>query len=816
MRPLPPPPHPSPSCCCIAKITTLLPPPPRCAWAMRLRLVRLRLFSTAAAATRLYPSLSGAIAQESKNGLQQHQQLLEQHIARGQLGLARQVLDGIPAPNARAYNALIRAYSWRGPFPAAIDLYRSMLRRRVAPNKYTFPFVLKACSALVDLRAGRAIHGHAAHAGLHTDLFVSTALIDLYIRCARFCAAANVFAKMPTKDVVAWNAMLAGYAQHSMYGHAIAHLLDMQAHSCLRPNASTLVSLLPLLAQHGALSQGTSVHACCIRACLDQKEEQVLVGTALLDMYAKCKHLVYACRVFHGMPIRNEVTWSALIGGFVLCDKMAEAFALFKDMLAQGGLCFLSPTSVASALRVCASLADLRMGVQLHALLAKSGIHADLTAGNSLLSMYAKAGLIDEATMLFDEMDVKDTVSYGALLSGYVQNGKAEEAFLVFKKMQACNVEPDVATMVSLIPACSHMAALQHGRCSHGSVIIHGLASETSICNALIDMYAKCGRIDLSRQVFDKMPARDIVSWNTMIAGYGIHGLGKEATTLFLAMKNQGFTPDDVTFICLISACSHSGLVTEGKHWFHMMTHKYGMLPRMEHYICMVDLLSRGGFLDEAYQFIQSMPLKADVRVWGALLGACRIHRNIDLGKQVSKMIQKLGPEGTGNFVLLSNIFSAAGRFDEAAEVRIIQKVKGFKKSPGCSWIEINGSLHAFVGGDQSHPRSHEIYQELDNILIDIKKLGYQADTSFVLQDLEEEEKEKALLYHSEKLAIAFGILSLSEDKSIFVTKNLRICGDCHTAIKYMSLVRNRAIIVRDANRFHHFKNGQCSCGDFW
>uniref|UniRef100_K4A609 DYW domain-containing protein n=1 Tax=Setaria italica TaxID=4555 RepID=K4A609_SETIT len=775
-------------------IAIILPPRRRlpCARAMLLPRVHLRLASTAA--VRLHPPPSGAFSHD--------------------LAFARQVLDRIPAPDARAYNALIRAYSWRGPFHAAIDLYRSMLRR-VAPNKYTFPFVLKACSALADLRSGRAVHAHAAAAGLHTDLFVSTALIDLYIRCARFGPAANVFAKMPTRDVVAWNAMLAGYAQHGMYQHAIAHLLDMQAYDRLRPNASTLVSLLPLLAQHEALSRGTSVHAYCLRACLDQKEEQVLVGTALLDMYAKCKRLVYACRVFHGMPVRNEVTWSALIGGFVMCDRMVQAFSLFKDMLSQG-LCFLSPTSVASALRVCASLADVCMGTQLHALLVKSGIHADLTAGNSLLSMYAKAGLIDETMSLFDEMSIKDTVSYSALLSGYVQNGKAEEAFLVFKKMQACNVEPDVATMVSLIPACSHLAALQHGRCSHCSVIIRGLASETSICNALIDMYAKCGRIDLSRQVFDKMAARDIVSWNTMIAGYGIHGLGKEATTLFLGMKNQGFAPDDVTFICLISACSHSGLVTEGKHWFNMMTQKYGILPRMEHYICMVDLLARGGFLDEAYQFIQSMPLKADVRVWGALLGACRIHKNIDLGKQVSRMIQKLGPEGTGNFVLLSNIFSAAGRFNEAAEVRVIQKVKGFKKSPGCSWIEINGSLHAFVGGDQSHPRSPDIYQELDNILIDIKKLGYQADTSFVLQDLEEEEKEKALLCHSEKLAIAFGILSLGEDKTIFVTKNLRVCGDCHTAIKYMTLVRNRSIIVRDANRFHHFKNGQCSCGDFW
>ncbi|KAE8770243.1 pentatricopeptide repeat-containing protein [Hordeum vulgare] len=612
-----------------------------------------------------------------------------------------------------AYNALIRAYSWRGPAHAAgaLALYAAMLRDgRSPPNKYTFPFVLKACSALLDLRAGRVNHRLAARAGLHADLFVSTAFIDLYMKCARFRPPNAVFHAMPARDAVASNVMVAGYALHG-------------------------------------IARSAPVHAYSVRASLHDKDG-VLVGTALLDMYAKCGNLLYALRVFEAMAIRNDVTWSAIIGGFVVCGRMLEAFILFKDMLAQG-LGFLSPTSVASSLRACASLADVRIGKQLHVLLAKSGLQSDLTAGNSLLSMYAK-------------------------------NGMANAAFLVFGKMQVCNVELDVGTMVSLIPACAHLAALQHGKCSHGSVIVRGMAPETSICNALIDMYAKCGRIAFSRQIFDAMSSRDIVSWNTMIAGYGIHGLGKEVTALFLDMKNHACEPDGVTFICLISTCSHSGLMTEGKRWFHMMAQKY------------------------------------DVRVWGALLAACRVHKNIDLGKQVARVIQKLGPEGTGNFVLLSNIFSAAGRFDAAAEVRIIQKEKGFKKSPGCSWIEINGSLHAFIGGDRSHPRSPEIHQELHNILVDINKLGYQADTSFVLQDLEEEEKEKALLYHSEKLAIAFGILTLSEDKDIFVTKNLRVCGDCHTVIKYMSLVRRRDIIVRDANMFHHFKNGQCSCGDFW
>ncbi|KAE8770684.1 pentatricopeptide repeat-containing protein [Hordeum vulgare] len=436
---------------------------------------------------------------------------------------------------------------------------------RIPPNKYTFPLVLKACSALLDLRAGRAIHRHAAYAGLHDDLFVSTALIDLYMKCARL---------RPT------NALF-----HAMPARALSPGMPW-------PNSSTLVVLLPLLAEQSALRQGKFVHAYRVHASLHDKDG-VLVGTALLDIYAKCGNLLCAQRVFEAMAIRNDVTWSAIIAGFVVCGRMLEAFILFKDMLAQG-LGFLSPTSVASSLRACASLANVHIGKQLHVLLAKFGLQSDLTAGNSLLSMYAKARLVDEATALFNDMAAKDTVSYSALVSGYVQNGMADASFLVFRKMQVCNVEPYVATMVSLIPACAHLASLQHGKCSHGYVIVRGMAPETSICNALIDMYAKCGRIAFSRKIFDAMSSRDIVSWNTMIAGYGIRWLGKEATAMFLDMKNHACELDGVTFICLISACSHSGLVTEGKRWFHRMAQKYGITPRMEHYITMVDLLARG------------------------------------------------------------------------------------------------------------------------------------------------------------------------------------------------------------------------------
>ncbi|XP_008778507.4 pentatricopeptide repeat-containing protein At3g16610-like isoform X1 [Phoenix dactylifera] len=734
------------------------------------------------------------------------------YISCNEIEQARVIFDQIPQPSVFLWNAMIRAYSWKGPFDRAIDLYHRMVDCGIKPNKFTFPFVLKACSGLAALEEGIQIHNHGRRVGLDSDLFVGTALVDMYMKCGCLDDAHEVFNRMPKRDVVAWNAMVTGYALHGMYEEMVGFVLEMQKMGT-SPNSSTLVAILPVVGQVQSLKQGKSIHGFCVRRCFH--EEDVLVGTALLDMYAKCEYLNYAWRIFDSMTVRNEVTWSAMIGGYVLCDRVIEALWVFDQMMLEGST-NVSPSSFACILRACASFSDSSKGTRVHCYVAKFGYLSDISVSNSLLSMYAKVGSLDDALRFFNEMDPKDTVSYSAIISGCVQNGNAKEALNIFRNMQLSSIEPDAATMVGVLPACSHLAALQHGKCAHGYVTVYGLASEISICNALIDVYAKCGRIDLAREVFDRMSKQDIVSWNTLITGYGIHGLGNEAILLFYTMVADGLLPDDITFICLISACSHSGLVTEGKHWFHAMSQIYGINPRMEHYICMVDLLGRGGFLDEANDLIQKMPFEPDVRVWGALLGACRVHENIELGEKVSKVIHKLGPEGTGNFVLLSNIYSAAGRFDEAAQVRNLQRDKGFKKTPGCSWVEIKGTVHAFIGGDQSHPQSSSIHQKLEDLLVQIKKLGYQADTSFVLQDIEQEDKEHALLYHSEKLAIAFAVLNLRSNEPIFVTKNLRVCGDCHTAIKYITLVTKRAITIRDANRFHHFKDGLCNCGDFW
>ncbi|XP_062029503.1 pentatricopeptide repeat-containing protein At3g16610 [Rosa rugosa] len=738
------------------------------------------------------------------------EKLARLYLTCNQVEVARRVFDEIPQPNPNViiWNLLIRAYAWNGPFERAIELYYGMLELGVKPSKYTYPFVLKACSGLQALHVGQDIHQHAKRLGLGSDVYVCTALIDLYAKCGDLVAAQSVFDGMLYKDVVAWNAMIAGFSLHGLCGDTAELLVQMQR-AGTAPNASTIVAVLPTVAQANALSQGKAMHGYSMRR---RFSDDVVLSTALLDMYAKCQCIVYARRIFDAMSVRNEVCWSAMIGG---CDSMREAMSLFDEMVVKD-VRKLTRVTLGSILRACTKLTDLSRGRRVHCYAIKAGFDLNTMVGNTILSMYAKCGIIDDAFRLFDIMDPKDTVSYGAIISGCVQNGYAKEALLIFHQMQLSGIDPDLATMAGVLPACSHLAALQHGACGHGYSIAHGFATDTSICNALIDMYSKCGKIHIGRQVFDRMLKRDTVSWNTMIVGYGIHGLGMEAISQFHNMQAAGIKPDDVTFIGLLSACSHSGLVTEGKHWFSAMSQDFSITPRMEHYICMVDLLARTGLLAEAHSFIQSMPFEADVRVWSALLAACRVHNNIELGEEVSRKVQGLGSEGTGNLVLLSNMYSSIGRWDDAAHVRIKQKDQGLKKSPGCSWVEINGVIHGFLGGDQSHPESAQIHEKLEELLVDMKRMGYCAENSFVLQDVEEEEKERILLYHSEKLAIAYGALHLSPGKPIFVTKNLRVCGDCHAAIKSISLVTKREITVRDVSRFHHFSDGNCSCADFW
>lgn len=404
------------------------------------------------------------------------------------------------------------------------------------------------------------------------------------------------------------------------------------------------------------------------------------------------------------------------------------------------------------------------------------------------------------------------------MIAAYVYHGHGGETLRLLHLMQLEGVKPNEITFTSVISACANVAALEQGNQVHASIIKNGYIFYDKLANALVDMYSKCGKLGYARQMFDKMPQRDVVSWTTILAAYGKQGHGKEVVKLFEQMQMAGIRPNHVTFLTVLSACSHAGLLEEGLHYFHSMSqdNHNGILPTAEHYACVVDLLGRAGCLVEAHDVISKIPFEPTADIWGSLLGASRIHNNIELGECAAGHLFELDPHNAGHYVVMANIYAAAGKWEGVAMVRKIMKDRGVKKVPGCSWIEVNKISHVFSTGDRSHPKSEEIYAVLETLGTEMKELGYVADTNFELHDVEQQHKEHALCHHSEKLAIAFGLITTPPGSPIRIIKNLRMCGDCHSATKFISKISGREVVVRDSNRFHSFEGGLCSCGDYW
>eukprot|EP01018_Ginkgo_biloba_P030303 Gb_38441 [translate_table: standard] len=664
-------------------------------------------------------------------------------------------------------NNLYRNSQWK----EAVGIYQVETQQGIPLDPDTYASFLQACANTRALSEGKQVHAHVLIAGFDQDVFLGTKLVNLYAICGRLGNARQIFDNIRKRNIFLWNAMIRGYATNGVSGEALSLYYQMQR-AGVYPDNFTFPFVLKACANLSALEEGKEIHYHLRRNGL---ESDVFVGTALIDMYTKCGSIENARHVFDEMSQRNVVLWTAMIAGYVQNGHANEALALFYQMQ----LVDVIPDSVtmASVLPACALLAALQQGKQIHNCIIRSGFHPDVSVGTALVDMYAKCGSIENAWHVFDKICRRDIVSWNAMIAGYAQNGHASEALSLFHQMQLEGVTPNSVTTVSVLPACAHLAALQRGMWIHAYIIRSGFELDLSVGNSLVDMYAKCGCIQAARQLFDEMSQKDVVSWSVMIGGYGMHGYGEDALTIFAQMQQTGIKPDHVTFIGVLSACSHAGLVEEGQRYFYCMSHDYCITPRIEHYACMVDLLGRAGHLDEALDFIKRMPLEPDVNAWGALFGACRIHCNIELGEYVLERILELNPNNAGSYILLSNLYAAAGRWDGVVKARTMIKDRGLKKSPGSSWIEIKNSVHAFLGGNRSHPQSDRIFSLLESLAGQMKQAGYIPDTSFVLRDLEEEEKEYILCNHSEKLAIAFGLMNTRPGTPIRVTKNLRM--DC-------------------------------------
>ncbi|PON86323.1 DYW domain containing protein [Trema orientale] len=402
------------------------------------------------------------------------------------------------------------------------------------------------------------------------------------------------------------------------------------------------------------------------------------------------------------------------------------------------------------------------------------------------------------------------------MIAGYVQCGKPKEATNLFLEMEKVGLKPNEVTVVAVLAACADLGDLYLGRRIHEYSSRSGFGKDVRVSNTLIDMYVKCGCLEDAQEVFHEMEERTVVSWSAMIQGLAIHGKAEEALRLFSEMIRAGVKPNWVTFLGLLHACSHMGLIDEGRNFFAGMTRDYGIVPRIEHYGCMVDLLSRAGLLQDAHEFIKNMPIKPNGVVWGALLGGCKVHKNIALAEEAIRHLSELDPLNDGYYVVLSNIYAQAERWEDTAQVRKLMRDRGVKKTPGWSSITVDGICHEFVAGDESHPQALEIFQTWGKLLEKMKLRGYVPNTSVVLLDMEEAEKVKFVYRHSEKLALVFGLMTTAAGTPIHIRKNLRVCEDCHEAFKLISAIVNREIVVRDRNRFHCFKDGSCSCRDYW
>lgn len=684
-----------------------------------------------------------------------------------------------------------------------------MQRVGFEPDGFTLPCVLNACAGLRSLPAGQAVHARILKSGQELNLYVNSALVDMYAHCRRVDYAQQVFDEMGERDLVSWNSILSGFVKADECEEALCVFSRMRFEG-IDPNRTTLSSVIPACGRLLELGVGQAIHGHVIKLG-DEMVGDVSVNSALAFMYSKCGDMEYAERVFASMPERNVVSWNSIISGYVKNERRDEAWDWFRQMQMEG----VDASEVTLTSMVMAS-DGLVQGRMLHAYVMKMGLMGEEIIVAALIDMYVKCGNLKDARMVFDEVPRNEMGCWNSMISGYVRNGFPRDALNLFCLLQESGLRPNSITLVGVLSACADLGIPQQGRSIHDYIISSGIKVNFMVGTALIDMYAKCGSVEMAREIFEGMEERDVVAWSVMISGHGLNGQAKEAINLFSRMVKDGFRPDNITFTSILSACSHAGLVQDGWDYFNQMTKVYGLAPKNEQYACMVDLLGRAGKLDEALSFIERMPIDPGISVWGALLGACRIHNNIELGAYSAEKLFKLDPKDAGYYVLLSNLYAVAGRWGDVKRVRELMIAKGLQKPPGCSWVDLDGNVHEFYVGDKTHRQSTKIYEKLEELGMKMKELGYVADTNLVLHDVEEEVKEDMLSSHSERLAISFGLINTRPGEPIRVTKNLRVCSDCHRVTKLISKIVGRKIIVRDAHRFHHFEKGECSCGDYW
>ncbi|CAL4962380.1 unnamed protein product [Urochloa decumbens] len=614
--------------------------------------------------------------------------LLASPAAGHDMRCARRVFDGMSNPNAPVWNCMIRGYTSRRAPGEALATFRDMIRKGVAPDNYTMAAAVSACAAADGWAwewraAGDAVHAMVRKIGSVADLFVMSGLVKLYGTFRSVEDARKVFGEMQERDVVSWTSMISAFAQHGMWDDALRFLAEMQADR-VSPNKVTIISLLSACGHGQAVDRGRWVYGQLSEYGI---EADVDIGNALISMYAKCGCMSDALEAFKAMPARNTKSWNMLIDGFVQNQKYKEALTMFEEMLSTD----FNPDAVTlvTVLSACTQLGDLQQGRNLHSYIRSREIYCDTILLNSLINMYAKCGDMAAAEMVFQTMKQRDVVSWTTMVCGYVQGQQFTAAFIFFKEMNVAGIVASEMALVSLLSACSQLGTLDKGREIHAYIEEKNIKRDVFLQSALVDMYAKCGCIDMAAEIFSKMQHKQTLTWNSMIGGLASNGHGKEAVQLFDQMLKFGDPkPDVITFKTVLGACAHVGMVSEGLCYFHSMS-SFGIAPDIEHYGCIVDLLSRAGLLEEAFEFIKKMPIDPNPVIWGSLLSACRFHHKMDLVRKVRQHIINLAPNDVGTHVLISNLHAEGGQWDDVQQIREQMGSRGIEKSPGHSSIQV-------------------------------------------------------------------------------------------------------------------------------
>ncbi|XP_071700809.1 pentatricopeptide repeat-containing protein At4g04370 [Rutidosis leptorrhynchoides] len=638
----------------------------------------------------------------------------------GYTDVAHKVFDVMPERNVVPWTAIIGCYTRSKDVDTALKLYNQMQCEGVNPSSVT---LLTMVSGVTKDTHVQSFHACVIQYGFCSDLALLNCMISSYGKCGRLSDAKNLFESMEKRDIVSWNSLISVCSLTDNV-EEISQLLSRMCLSGFDPDYQAFGSLISTVTRLGNPHIGKIVHG---KIAISGFEANVKIKTALLQMYLKFKDVKTACKVYKSTPDKDMILYTTMISGLLQNECPDKALASFNEMLISKVR--PSTTTLACALAACAGIGSFNIGTSIHGYMLRQKMLLDVPTQNSLITMYAKCGRLNQSCFVFDMMNDKDVVTWNAMVAGYAQNGQFDNALYIFNEMRKSFERPDSVTVVSLLQACASTGAHLQGKCIHNFVIRSCFRSCLLIDTALVDMYFKCGNIDNARTCFDLMSEHDVVSWSTMIAGYGSHGKGEKALEMFLTFLNSGFEPNHVTFLSVLYACSHNGLVDEGIRLFETMVNRYKIEPRLEHCACVIDLLCRAGRIEHAYELYKNMFCEPVVDVLGILLDACTSRGNKVIGDVIGDEIRKLKVEDAGNLVQLVHSYASVGKWEGVGEAWLQMRSLGVKKVPAWSFVELNGNTTTFYKDHSSHPEYEDIVMCLKSVTMHSKPRKTYADS---------------------------------------------------------------------------------------